>query len=91
MIKDDLITLVHQALGREVSRAGAEAAVQAVFHAIEKGLREDGKVQVPGFGSFDVHERAARAGHHPGTGERIEIPESKTVRFRPGKSLRENL
>ena len=91
MIKEDLVQAVHDELGNETSRAQAEAAIEAVLQAIGKGLRSDGTVQIHGFGSFVVGTRKAREGRNPATGETIQIPEATTIRFKPGKNLKESL
>ncbi len=75
----------------ECSATAAEKTVNAVFEAVENGLQRDGTVQIMGFGTFQVKERAARKGRNPTTGAPIDIPASKTVQFRPGKALKENL
>jgi DNA-binding protein HU-beta len=64
-----------------------ESAIEAICMHLEKGDR----VQVPGFGSFSVSERAARTGRNPKTGESIEIAASKNIRFKPGKDLKDSL
>lgn len=91
MIKEDLLQSVHDELGKEATRAQAEAAIDAVLRAIGKGLREDRTVQIHGFGSFVVGQRKAREGRNPATGEAIQIPEATTIRFKPGKNLKESL
>lgn len=55
------------------------------------GLCEDGKVQLAGFGTFEIRERAARTGHNPRTGERVHIAASRTAAFRPSISFRQRL
>ena len=69
----------------------ADAAVEAVFTAIEEALIAGEKVQVIGFGSFDVKERAARSGRNPATGATIEIPASKYPAFSAGKALKDKV
>ena len=81
MNKADLITAVQHQLGVECSKAHAERTV-------EQGLRDDGEVQIVGFGTFAVKHRKARMGRNPQTKEPIEIKASKTVAFRAGTSLR---
>ena len=67
----------------------AELAVNAVFASVQKALVEDDKVQIIGFGTFEVRTRAARKGRNPQTGETIEIPASKNPVFKAGKALKE--
>ena len=70
------------------SKAGAERAVNAVLCAIEKGIQKDGNVQLIGFGTFVVRNRAARTGRNPQTGEKIKIKASKAVVFKAGAELK---
>lgn len=88
MNKADLITAVQHQLGVECSKAHAERTVNAFLAAVEQGLRDDGEVQIVGFGTFAVKHRKARMGRNPQTKEPIEIKASKTVAFRAGTSLR---
>ncbi len=62
-----------------------------LFDLIGEALADGDKVSVPGFGAFQVSERAARQGRNPATGETITIAASKTVRFKPSKNLKERL
>lgn len=87
MNKTDLINAVAEK--SELSKKDAAKAVDAVFESITNTLKEGGKVQLVGFGSFEVRERAARKGRNPQTGEEIEIPASKNPAFKPGKQLKE--
>jgi nucleoid DNA-binding protein len=89
--KEELVTTVHEALGSDVSRSQAETAVKAILEGIAKGLREDRTVQLTGFGTFNVSDRKERMGRNPRTGEPIRIEASRTVVFRPGKHLKEDL
>jgi nucleoid DNA-binding protein len=91
MNKAQLVDTVQKQLGPEVSKAAAERAVDAVTGAIASGLREQGEVQLVGFGTFRRRERRARQGRNPATGAAIEIPASKTVRFSAGKLLKEKV
>ncbi|MEC8650962.1 MAG: HU family DNA-binding protein [Planctomycetota bacterium] len=88
MNKADLITEVQKHLGMECSKAHAERAVSAVLGAVERGLQIDGEVQIVGFGTFQVKQRAARMGRNPQTKEPMQIPASRTVGFRVGTGLR---
>lgn len=91
MNKAQLVELVQRQLGPESSKAAAERAVDAVTQAIAKGLRDKGEVQLVGFGTFRRRERRGRQGRNPATGQAIEIPPSKTVRFSAGKYLKESV
>lgn len=67
----------------------ATKAVDAVFDTILNALKDGDKVQLIGFGNFEVRERAARKGRNPQTGEEIEIAASKVPAFKPGKALKD--
>ncbi|WDL99667.1 HU family DNA-binding protein [Alicyclobacillus sp. ALC3] len=75
----------------ELSKKEASAAVDAVFDVISEALGNGEKVQLVGFGNFEIRERAARSGRNPQTGETIEIAASKIPAFRAGKTLREGI
>ena len=68
----------------------AEAAVDAFTETIYETLRDDDRVQLTGFGTFEVKQRAARIGHRPGTNEPMEIAAKRVLTFRPGKNFKEN-
>lgn len=87
MNKTELISYVAEAT--ELTKKDATKAVEAVFEAIENALKNGDKVQLIGFGNFEVRERAARKGRNPQTGEEIEIAASKIPAFKPGKSLKD--
>lgn len=89
MNKTELINAVARSTG--TTRKEAEAAVCAALEAMTEALKRGEKVQLVGFGGFEVKERAARAARNPRTGEEIEIAASKAVTFRPGKTLKEAL
>ena len=75
----------------DCSNAEAKRMVELVFGEIEKGLKRaetDGKFAIANFGSFVVSERAARKGRNPQTGEEIDIPASRTLRFKPAAKLK---
>lgn len=87
MNKTDLINAVSEK--SELSKKDAGKAVDAVFDSIQTALVNGDKVQLIGFGNFEVRERAARKGRNPQTGEEIEIQASKQPAFKPGKDLKE--
>lgn len=89
MNKHELISAVAQTA--ELSKNDAEAAVVAMVDAISKALAEGDKVQIVGFGTFEVRERAARTGKNPRTGEEIEIAASKVPAFKAGKALKDKV
>ncbi|RYI30595.1 HU family DNA-binding protein [Bacillus infantis] len=67
----------------------ATETVEALLEAVVQLLKEHGKVQLIGFGNFEVRERAARKGRNPQTGDEIEIAASKVPAFKPGKALKD--
>ena len=89
MNKADLINAL--AAKNEISKKDAEKAVNAVLWLIEEALKKREKVQIMGFGSFEVKERAARTGKNPATGATIQIPASKAVVFKAGKALKDSI
>lgn len=84
MNKAELVETVQKNLGKETSRAEAERAVVAVIDGIKAGIKKSKVVQLIGFGTFKVAERAARMGVNPKTGAKIKIKKSKTVKFEVG-------
>lgn len=89
MNKTNLVEIV--ADQANLKKKDAEAAVNAVFAAIQKDLAEGGKVQIAGFGSFKVKERSERIGRNPKTLEEIKIPASKAPVFVAGKGLKDSV
>ena len=89
MNKTDLITAVSESANLTKKEAGV--AVDAVFESIQKSLANGEKVQLIGFGNFEVRERAARKGRNPQTGEEIQIPASKVPAFKAGKALKDSV
>ncbi len=89
MNKTELIAQVAEAAG--LTKKDASKAVDAVFNAIAESLKKGDKVQLIGFGNFEVRNRAARKGRNPQTGAEIKIPASKVPAFKPGKALKEGI
>ena len=87
MNKAELINVVSEAA--EVSKKDAETVITATLDAITDALKEGEKVQLVGFGSFEVKARAARVGRNPKTKEPIEIPASTVPVFKAGKVLKD--
>ena len=85
--KAELVSNVATATG--LTKKDATAAVDAVFSSIQASLAKGEKVQLIGFGNFEVRQRAARKGRNPQTGEEINIPASKVPAFKPGKALKD--
>ena len=89
MNKTELIAAVAEKA--EISKKDAEKAVKAFTDAVAEELAKGGKVQLVGFGNFEVSERPAREGRNPRTGETMTIAASKTPKFKPGKSLKDEI
>jgi DNA-binding protein HU-beta len=85
--KSELINSVAEAAG--LSKKDSTKAVEAVFDTIQSTLAKGDKVQVIGFGTFEVRERAARKGRNPQSGEEIDIAASKVPAFKAGKALKD--
>ena len=89
MNKTELVTALAEKTG--VSKKDIDNTLNAFTEVIVEALKRDGKVQLPGFGTFEVRERAARTGRNPHTGETIEIAAAKVPSFKPGKALKDAL
>lgn len=89
MNKADLISKVAEQSG--LTRKDASAAVGAIFDTVSTSLKNGESVQIMGFGTFEVRNRASRKGRNPQTGEEITIPASKNPAFKPGKQLKESV
>ena len=72
-----------------LSKKDAEAALKAFIDVVSEELKKGEKVQLVGFGTFEVSERAAREGRNPQTRETMEIKASKTPKFKAGKALKD--
>ena len=72
-----------------LSKKDAEASLKAFIDVVSEELKKGEKVQLVGFGTFEVSERAAREGRNPQTGETMEIKASKTPKFKAGKALKD--
>jgi len=89
MNKAELINAV--AASADVSKKDAESVVTATLDAITAALKDGEKVQLVGFGSFEVKKRAERIGRNPKTKESIKIPASKVPVFKAGKALKDTV
>ncbi|MDD6382724.1 HU family DNA-binding protein [Mitsuokella sp.] len=87
MNKTELVASVAEKAG--LTKKDAEKAVNALLESVQQALVEGDKVQMIGFGTFEVKERAARTGRNPRTNETIEIPASKNPVFKAGKALKD--
>jgi DNA-binding protein HU-beta len=87
MTKQDLVDIVSNEVG--FSKKDATRAVEAMLDAVTKTLRRGEKVQLAGFGTFEVRSRNAREGRNPQTGQTITIPARRAPAFKAGKALKE--
>ena len=87
MNKTELVEAVAKKMG--TTKKEAEAAVSAFTETVKEALAEGKKVQLVGFGNFEVRERAARKGRNTQTGEELDIPATKVPAFKPGKGFKE--
>ncbi len=89
MNKTDLISVMAEKSG--LTKKDSEKALNSFIEAVEEALVKGEKVQLVGFGTFEVRERSARKGRNPQTGEEIDIPAASVPAFKAGKALRESI
>ena len=87
MNKASLVEKVHEALGG--TKVQAEEVVETIIAEIVKSLKKGDEVSIAGLGIFAVKKRAARTARNPRTGETVQVPASKAVKFRPAKALKD--
>jgi DNA-binding protein HU-beta len=87
MIKADIVNRVAEAV--DLPRVKAADAVSAVLRTMKEALLDERRIELRGFGVFEVRDRKRGIGRNPKTGVEVEITPGKTVRFKPGKRLRE--
>ena len=85
MIKLDIITEVVNRTG--ITKSKAEQAVETVFESMKNALARGDRIELRGFGVFNVRPRKTGIGRNPRTGAQVHIPPGKAVRFKPGKEL----
>ena len=89
MNKTDLVAAIAEKT--ELSKKDAEKALKAFTEVVAEELKKGEKIQLVGFGTFEVAERAAREGRNPITGETIKIAASKAPKFKAGSQLKESI
>ena len=89
MNKTELIAAMAE--NGDLSRKDAEAALKAFVEVVTDAMKKDDKVQLVGFGTFEVAERPEREGRNPQTGETMKIKASRNPKFKPGKALKDAL
>jgi DNA-binding protein HU-beta len=87
--KADLISVMAEKSG--MTKKDSEKALNAFIEAVEEALVQRDKVQLVGFGTFEVRERSARKGRNPQTGEEIDIPAASVPAFKAGKALKDSI
>ena len=87
MNKTELIAAVAEKA--EISKKDSEKALKAFIDVVTDELKAGGKIQLVGFGTFEVSERAAREGRNPQTGKTMKIEASKAPKFKAGKALKD--
>ena len=85
MIKVDIINEV--ATVADITKVKAEVAVEAVFEAMREAMKRGERIELRGFGVFQVKPRKRGIGRNPRTGKEVRIPPGRTIRFKPGKEL----
>ncbi len=86
MTKKDIVAEVVNRTG--LSKTEAEVAVETVVETMKRSMERGERIEVRGFGVFDIRPRKTRVGRNPRTGKEVIIPPGKAVRFKPGKGLR---
>jgi DNA-binding protein HU-beta len=89
MNKEDLVKLVSEKTG--ITKKAAEQAQKMVIEGMSSTLEKGESISLVGFGSFKVVDRAAREGRNPSTGQKMQIPASKAVKFTASKALKERV
>ena len=89
MNKTELIAAMAE--NADLYRKDAEAAMKAFVEVVTDAMKKDDKVQLVGFGTFEVAERPEREGRNPQTGETMKIKASRNPKFKPGKALKDAL
>lgn len=87
MNKTELVAAVAEQA--DISKKDAEKALKAFVDVVTEELKKEHKIQLVGFGTFEVSERAAREGRNPQTGETMKIAASKAPKFKAGKALKD--
>lgn len=90
MTRSELIALLASGQ-KQLDANDMEMAVQLLLDAMRDSLAKGHRVEIRGFGSFSVSQRASRLAHNPKTGEQVQVPEKRVLHFKAGKALREQL
>ncbi|SMO68272.1 bacterial nucleoid protein Hbs [Balnearium lithotrophicum] len=87
MTKSELVAAIAEKAG--IRKKDAEAALNAFIQVVEEALKKGDKIEIRGFGTFLMKERAPRVARNPKTGEKVEVPAKLVPAFKPGKDLKE--
>jgi DNA-binding protein HU-beta len=85
MIKADIVNEISKIV--DITKVKAEIAVETVLEAMKRSLKNGKRIELRGFGVFEVRPRKKGVGRNPRTGAEVKIPPGKTIRFKPGKNL----
>jgi DNA-binding protein HU-beta len=85
MIKADIVNEIAKTV--DITKVKAEIAVETVLEAMKRSLKNGKRIELRGFGVFEVRPRKKGVGRNPRTGAEVKIPPGKTIRFKPGKNL----
>ncbi len=91
MTKQELIDHVAKKAGGEMTKRAASELVDCVFDTVALAVRKNKRFSYPGFGTFVIRTRKARTGRNPRTGEQLKIKASKTIGFKPARTLKDAL
>ena len=96
MTKSDLMARLAEVFAEKHSDSALQAkdveySVKVLVDTMTRALAKGQRIEIRGFGSFDLNERPARTGRNPKTGERVQVPAKKVPHFKPGKELRERV
>jgi len=86
MIKSDIVNIVSEKTG--ITKVNAIMAVEAMFDAIKEAMKKGERIELRGFGVFQVRPRKKGIGRNPRTGYEVKIPPGRTIKFKAGKNLR---
>lgn len=91
MTKQELIDILQKQSGENLTKKACGELIDELFGQIANAVKKEGRFSYPGFGTFSLRKRKARAGRNPQTGEAIKIKASKTIGFRPAAILKGKL
>ena len=90
MVKSELVRAIHEKL-TELQLSQVEAALNCILAQMANALVEGERIEIRGFGSFDLHHRSPRIGRNPKTGESVDLPAKVKVHFKPGKEMKDRV